>query len=114
MTSSEEGRDLTMVSAMQGPEPCPRPFQLCVLSSCLDLGAWIGGEDIHFPANTTLDMSWHLGDLANYQQRRQNKFFSVLKSLIMYMFSKAGPLIPLALSGLKASPWSHCIREGIR
>ena len=47
------GRHLTMVSAMQGPEPCPRPFQLCVLSSCLYLGTWLGGEDIYFPANTS-------------------------------------------------------------
>ena len=116
MTSSEDRKGLDHGLSNAGPRTLsPGPFScVCWAVSCLYLGMWIESEDIHFPANTTLDMSWHLGDLPNYQQRTQKKFFSVLKSLIMYMFSKAGPLIPLAPSGLKASPWSHCIREGIR
>lgn len=62
-----------------------------------------GEEDIDFPANVPLDLSCHLGDLPSYQQRTWKKLFSVLKPLIRSTFLKAGPLSPLALSGLRPS-----------
>lgn len=64
---------------------------------------YAGEEDIDFPANIPLDLSCHLGDLPNYQQKTWKKFFSLLKPLIRYTFPKAGSLTPLALSGLRPS-----------
>lgn len=42
--------------------------------------------------------------MPNYQQRTWEEFFNLLNPLIMYMFSKAGPLTPSAPSGRKLSP----------
>lgn len=73
---------------------------------------YAGEEDIDFPANIPLDLSCHLGDLPNYQQKTWKKFFSLLKPLIRYTFPKAGSLTPLALSGLKALRSLHYVRRG--
>lgn len=62
------------------------------------------GEEDMISQQTSLDMSCHLGDLPNYQQRTWKEIFNLLKRLIKFVFPKADPCTPSALSVLRRSP----------